>query len=259
MTLVLFWVAIALYALASAVYLASLLGLPDRYARHARLVLGLAFVVHMVEIGARGVAGLHPVSSVRESIGFLAWALTGGFLLAQVRWRLDAAGAFTAPAAAALLLTARLTPAGEPTTGLGALGRIHISLATVGVSIFALATALAVLYLLEERQLKHKKLGTIVQRGTALETLDRLAHRCVQVGFPIFTVAMVTGAVWSARRSAELRPEYVIAFVAWTAFAVLLIARVAAGWRGRRAAIITLVGFAAAATVLGIYLARAIW
>ena len=78
MTVALFWVAIALYALASAVYLASLLGLPDRYARHARLVLGLAFIAHMLEIGARGVAGLHPVSSVREAIGFLAWALTGG-------------------------------------------------------------------------------------------------------------------------------------------------------------------------------------
>jgi ABC-type uncharacterized transport system permease subunit len=255
----LFWAAIGLYGLASAVYLASLLGLPDRWARHARVVLLGAFVVHMLEIGARGIAGMHPVSSVREAIGFLAWALTGGFLLAQVRWRLDAAGAFTAPAAAALLLTARLTPAGEATQGLGALGRIHISLATVGVSIFALATVLAVLYLLEERQLKRKKLGVIVQRGAALETLDRLSHRCVQVGFPIFTVAMITGAVWSARRSAELRPEYVIAFAAWTAFAVLLIARVAAGWRGRRAAIITVLGFTAAVTVLGIYLVRAIW
>ncbi len=259
MAAALFWAAIALYGLASAVYLASLLGLPDRYARHARVVLLLAFVVHMVEIGARGVAGLHPVTSVREAMGFLAWALTGGFLLAQVRWRLDAAGAFTAPAAAALLLTARLTPQGEPTTHLGALGRIHISLAMVGMSIFALATALAVLYLLEERQLKRKKLGTIVRRGTALETLDNLAHRCVQVGFPIFTVAMITGAVWSARRTEGLRPEYVIAFAAWTAFAVLLTARVAAGWRGRRAAILTLVGFGAAAAVLGIYLARAIW
>src|SRR5262249_21605245 len=46
-TVALFWVAIALYALARAVYLASLLGLPDRYARHARLVLGLAFIAHI--------------------------------------------------------------------------------------------------------------------------------------------------------------------------------------------------------------------
>jgi len=259
MTAPLFWIAVALYALAGAVYLASLLGLPDRVARHARWVMLAAFVVHMLEIGARGIAGLHPVTSVREAMGFVAWMLTGGFLLAQVRWRLDAAGAFVAPAAAALLLTARLTPESEPTAGLGVLGRIHISLASLGVSVFALATALAILYLLEERQLKHKKLGTIVQRGTALETLDHLAHRCVQVGFPIFTVAMITGAIWSARRSDGLRPEYAIAFFAWTAFAALLIARVTAGWRGRRSAILTLIGFAASLTVLGIYLARAIW
>jgi ABC-type uncharacterized transport system permease subunit len=259
MATTLFWVAVALYALAGAVYLASLLGLPDRLARGARWVLVAAFAVHMLEIGARGIAGMHPVTSVREAMGFVAWMLTGGFLLAQVRWRLDAAGAFVAPASAALLLTARLTPASEPTSGLGVLGRIHIFLASIGVSVFALATALAILYLLEERQLKRKKLGAIVERGTALETLDRLSHRWVQVGFPIFTIAMITGAIWSARRSDGLRPEYAIAFFAWTAFAALLVMRVTAGWRGRRAAILTLIGFAASLTVLGIYLVRAIW
>ena len=80
MAATLFWIAVALYALAGAVYLASLLGLPDRLARHAHWVLLAAFTVNMLEIGARGIAGLHPVTSVRETVGFVGWLLTGGFL-----------------------------------------------------------------------------------------------------------------------------------------------------------------------------------
>ena len=257
-----FWAASALYAVAGVAYLGFLVGLKERAAarvsRVALIAFATGFALHTCEIGARGIAGIHPVSSAREAIGFIAWLLAGAYLAARVRFKLDAVGAFLAPASLVLLMTARLSPSGgaETTEGLGVLGRVHISLATVGVSIFALATALAVVYIVEERQLKSKQVGGLVKKGVALETLDTLVHRCVQIGFPIFTVAMVTGAVWSARRSEEIRPEYVIAMVAWTAFAGLLVARTTAGWRGRRAALMTILGFFSSLLVLAIYLVR---
>jgi ABC-type uncharacterized transport system permease subunit len=253
-----FWAAAAFYALAGVLHLGFLLGLKDRAMRSALAAFVLAFLLHMCEIGARGIAGLHPASSAREALGFVAWLLAGGYLLARIRFRIDAVGAFLAPASLVLLVTARFSPSsGESTAGLGVLGRVHISLATAGVSVFALATALAVVYIVAERQLKHKHLGALVRKGVALETLDTLVHRCVQVGFPIFTVAMVTGAWWSARRAGGMRGEYLIAMVAWAAFAALLVARTTAGWRGRRAALMTIVGFTSALVVLAIYLARA--
>lgn len=253
----LFWAAAALYAASGTLFVGFLLGLPQGVTRAARSTLVAAFSVHMLEIGARGIAGLHPVSSVNEALGFLAWLTAGAFLVALHKRRLDAVGAFVAPVALVLLVIGRAGGiAGASTAGLGVLGRVHISLATVGVSIFALATGLAVFYLLEERQLKQKRVGKVVRRGVALETLDTLAHRLVQVGFPIFTVAMVTGAIWVSRRAGGLRPEYPIAMVAWTAFAALLVARTTSGWRGRRAALLTILGFSASVVVLGIYLAR---
>ena len=253
-----FWAAIALYGVAGGLYLGFLVGLKESATRAARAALVLGFAAHACEIGARGLAGLHPVTSVREALGLLAWLTVGAYLAAGLYWKLHAVGAFVAPAAVAILSTARLSPdpGGGGTEGLGVLGRVHISLATAGVAIFALAAALAVLYLVQERQLKHKHLGRMVRKGAALETLDTLVHRCVQVGFPIFTVAMVTGALWSARRAGGLRPEYSLSMVAWAAFAALLVARMTAGWRGRKAALMTIVGFASAAVVLGIYLAR---
>jgi ABC-type uncharacterized transport system permease subunit len=69
---------------------------------------------------------------------------------------------------------------------------------------------------------------------------------------------MVTGAVWAARTPGALRIEYLSALVAWLAYAAALIARRTAGWRGRRIALLTLVGFLSAAAVLGVYLLRAV-
>ncbi len=255
---VLFTATAVLYGICTILSFAYLGGLSERGAIWSRRLLVVGFVLHTLEVGSRGVAGLHPVSSVREVIGFAAWLLVGGFLLTQLRRRLDAVAAFVVPVAPMLMVAARVSPAVDAgTAGLGILGRVHISLATLGVAIFGLATALAVLYLFEERQIKRKRIGILVRRGTALETLDSLAHRCVQVGFPIFTLAMVLGAIWSSRLAYGMRPEYAIAGVAWASFAALLMARETAGWRGRRAAVLTIVGFVAALLVLAVYLVRA--
>ena len=82
---------------------------------------------------------------------------------------------------------------------MGRLGQAHILLATLGVAVFAFAAVLAIVYLFQDRSLKRKQLDRVVARGTPLETLDRLAHRCVAIGFPVFTLAIVTGAIWVAR------------------------------------------------------------
>jgi ABC-type uncharacterized transport system permease subunit len=165
------------------------------------------------------------------------------------------------PAVVALILLARLAPAEASVPAMGRLGQAHILLATLGVAVFAFAAALAIVYLFQDRSLKRKQLDRAIARGTPLETLDRLAHRCVSIGFPVFTLAIVTGAIWVARLGllhghGAVRPEYLIAVGTWIAYAVLLIARVGAGWRGRRAAWLTLGGFGGTAVVVAAYFLR---
>ncbi len=253
-----FWVAVVAYAAAAAVLLVVLAG----KARWRPLAIGLviaAWAAHGADIGWRGTEGVHPAESVREAIGFLAWIITGGYLLASTRYRLTLGGVVVMPVALVLLLLARLTPAGADPGSLTALGRIHISLATLGVGVFALAAALSAIYLAEDRALKRKKLDGMVfkDRGAPLEPIDRLSHRLVWIGFPIFTVALVLGAVWTSRLGESIdRPEYALAVVTWLSFASLLVVRQIYGWRGKRAARMTLVGFAAALAVLIIYLIR---
>lgn len=254
-----FWVAVVAYTAASAALLV-VLGGHQRWRGAAIGLVALAFVAHGVDIGWRGTQHVHPAQSVREAIGFLAFIVTGGYLLASARYRLTIGGAVVMPVSLMLLLAARLTPAGGAATeDLSALGRIHISLATIGVGVFALASALSAIYLVEERALKKKKFDTLAfkDKGAPLEALDRLSHRLIWVGFPIFTVALGLGAVWVSKLGESLdRPEYPLAVVTWGAFGALLIGRQAYGWRGKRAAKLTMIGFAAALAVLGIYLVR---
>ena len=254
-----FHVSLVLYGLAGLLYVSAFLEEPPRWmAPAARWALLAAFAAHAVDISWRGVEGVHPGTSVREALGFLSWVVVGGYLWWSRRVSLALIGAFLAPAALVTLALARLSPSGEAMTGLTSLGRIHISLATLGVAVFALATAVAVMYLLEERSLKRKEFGKVVlKRGAALETLERLSHRLVLIGFPIFTAALTLGVVWGARRGGIFdRPEWTISLITWAAFAGLLLARTIRGWRGRKAALLTIAGFSASVAVLAIYLAR---
>ncbi len=253
-----FWVAVAMYAAAAAALLVVLAG-NGKARPYALVLVGLAFVSHGIDIGWRGTLHVHPAQSVREAIGFLAWILTGGYLLASVRYRLTLGGVVVMPVSLILLVLARLTPAGHAREDLTTLGRVHISLATIGVGIFALASALSAIYLAENRALKKKNFDGLAfkDRGAPIEALDRLSHRLIWIGFPIFTVSLVLGAVWTSKLGQSLdRIEYPLAAVTWLAFATLLVARQIYGWRGRRAALLTLQGFACALVVLLIYLAR---
>jgi ABC-type uncharacterized transport system permease subunit len=255
------WHEIGAYAIASVLYLAHLIRLHKSVENAARILLGIGVVLHLADIGVRCYQGVTPVSSTVEAMSFVSFLVAAGFLLASLRYRLAAAGAFAVPASLALLVLARIAPSPPATPQMGSLGQAHILLATLGVAVFAFAAVLAMLYLFQDRQLKRKKFLRVMEKGTPLDTLDRLAHRAVSIGFPVFTLAIVTGALWIARlglvhHPEALRPEYLFAVGAWIAFAILLIARIGAGWRGRRAAWLTLGGFGGTALVIGAYFLR---
>ena len=261
------WHEVGAYAIAAILYLAHVVGLRRGAENAGRAMLAIGVALHFADIGVRCYHGTNPISSTPEAMSLVAFIVAAVFLLTSLRYQLTAAGGFAVPAVVALILLARLAPAEvvPATTAaapeMGRLGQAHILLATLGVAVFAFAAVLAIVYLFQDRSLKRKQLDLVMARGTPLETLDRLAHRCVSIGFPVFTLAIVTGAIWVARLGllhgrGTLRPEYLIAVGTWIAFAVLIIARVGAGWRGRRAAWLTLGGFGGTAVVVAAYFIR---
>ena len=121
----------------------------------------------------------------------------------------------------------------------------HVAPAFLGYAMFALASCVSLIYLLQERQLKAKRRG-IFRRLPSLETLDDLNYRCVAWGFALFTVGIVTGSLLAKATWGEFwswEPVQVLSVLAWLLYAVLLQTR-SVGWRGRKAATLTIVGFA---------------
>ena len=117
--------------------------------------------------------------------------------------------------------------------------------AAVFAAMFAVASCVSLVYLLQERQVKSKRRG-LFRRLPSLEALDDLNYRCVAWGFALFTVGIVTGsllakAMWGTFWSWE--PVQILSVLAWLLYAVLLQTR-SVGVRGRRAATLTIVGFA---------------
>ena len=125
-----------IYLLIYAVLGGAVPGVPPRVrpgggARRAVALL-VGWALQLVDIGLRCFAAQHPLSSISEAMAFIAWLVAGGFLVASVRYRLHAAGAFAVPVVLVLLLLARVVPAERPRRRWSPLGTAHILLATWG-------------------------------------------------------------------------------------------------------------------------------
>jgi ABC-type uncharacterized transport system permease subunit len=253
----LFPATLVLYAASATLFLAHLWD--AEVTRVARLSLALALIAHAGDIGWLCFHGQHPMVSAREALSFFSWLTCVAFFFATLRAPMPVVGALIVPVTMVLDVAARLVPSAEAHHASSLIGLFHVTLATSGIALFTVAAGGSVVYLLEERNLKAHHPGLLFRHGPGLETLDRLNRRCVLLGFPIFSAALLTGTMWIMRLEGPhglLTFRYLVAAVSWLLYAGLLVARFTAGWRGRRAALMTLAGFATVLTVLVIYVVR---
>src|SRR4029079_7278329 len=94
---------------------------------------------------------------------------------------------------------------------------------------------------------KGKRVDRRMRRLPSLETLDQLNYRALSWGFPLLTLGIVTGALWGKHSWGHFwswEEREVFSLILWLLYAGLLQARLVAGWRGRRLATVTIIGFA---------------
>jgi len=126
---------------------------------------------------------------------------------------------------------------------------VHVSTAILGFGVFFVSGIASVLYLLRLRSDARgtEAEGSFLSRLPNAVTLDRVAHRTAVFGFPIWTFAVIAGAIWAESawgRYWGWDPKETWAFIAWVVYAGYLHARTTAGWRGRPAAWVNVVGLA---------------
>ena len=129
---------------------------------------------------------------------------------------------------------------------------VHVTTATLGFGIFFVSGILSVLYLVRSRREERVAAGTVLapsllDRLPSAAALDRSAHRTAVFGFPIWTFAVIAGAIWAESAWGRFwgwDPKETWAFIAWVVYAAYLHARTTSGWRGRPSAWVNVVGLA---------------
>ncbi len=245
--------AIALYAAGAGAYI--LFFARPRHAAAATVGYGLvlaAFLVHAVSIGfACKEFGGGEFFNLRGGFGMVGWIGAGAFLLLQRVSRLPSVGAFVLPLVLIAVLPGvfgvgpNARGAAPEVVRLPAL-KVHVSTAFGGVALFAIAFLVALMYLLQEREVKGKHFGALFSRLPSLEALDRLNQRLVRLGFVVFTVALVAGSVvakktWGSFWDWDV--QQVVSLIIWTLYGAMVQLR-HVGVHGRKYALLTLVGFA---------------
>jgi ABC-type transport system involved in cytochrome c biogenesis permease subunit len=237
------------YILAALVYLAFLVRQWSALATAGRLLVAGGLGMHAVALGLMlGAQGGAP-SGLGQGFSLFAFLLLAIFLGLDLRFRRPVLGAFVTPLAVAVMVPVLLlhgAAAPLPPVLRGPLLPVHVTIALLGLAAFAVAAAVAVMYLVMERQVKAKHFGLLFARMPSLEFLDRLNRRLVIWGFIALSVTLVTGSMF-ANHAAGLfwvwDVKQVVTVGAWVIFAALLNARFFAGWQGRRVALLTMAGF----------------
>jgi len=208
---------------------------------------GIGFAAHSTALlGTIHQYGHIPFSSDRASFSFFVWAVVLVYLIVEAKYKIEIFGSFALPLVLlASIYGLHLPQQIEPLVSYNKklfLG-VHVSLAFIGFASFSFAVCASVMYLIQERQLKSKHPGRFYHKLPSLEMLDKLSYKSISIGFPVFTLAVILGLIWALSTRASVmdwRFREVWWFFIWLAYAVLLQARVTAGWRGRRAAYVAI-------------------
>jgi ABC-type uncharacterized transport system permease subunit len=242
---------LALYAVSAA-----LLGLS--MARSGRLlpglataVLGAALVSHVAELAAytREYHEL-PLVGLGPSLSVLALLIAAGSLGLATLGRTGPVGLVLVPVAAAIAAIAEIVgvrPSQQAMDFRGPWFVFHVVLAFLGYAGLTIAFAAGLMYLLQFRELKSKRFGAIFRFFPPLDTLDRIGRGALVAGMSFLTIALLVGWAWTERFGRPMspgNPKVVWGILSWLVFAAALGSRAGGGRPARRAALVSVVGFA---------------
>jgi cytochrome c-type biogenesis protein CcsB len=230
---------------------------PGPWVRAALAATFVGLLAHISGVVARGLA-VHrlPWGDMYEFVVALTCVAVIFFLGLMLKYRAYYLGLFVIGAvvvALGLAQTVIYTAAGPLVPALQSYWlSIHVTAITLAVGTYFVAFILGVVYLFADRHERRVAAGRasgaegIWRRLPAAEVLDRLSYRTVMFAFPMWTFGIIAGAIWADQawgRYWGWDPTETWAFITWVVYACFLHARATAGWRGRKATIVQLIGF----------------
>jgi cytochrome c-type biogenesis protein CcsB len=232
------------------------------------LVAGIAayggLLAHTAAIGLRwyesyqipGGVGHAPLSNLYESVVFFAWTIVLIYMLIDLKYRQPAVGAFVLPFAFLGMTWAQLSldDAIEPLVPALQSNWLtyHVITCFLGYAAFAVACGVSIMYLIkvgkEDKSAGNSPAGGILAVFPSARILDDINYKAIMIGFPLLTLGIITGAAWANYAWGTYwswDPKETWSLIVWFIYAAFLHARFTRGWVGRKAAWLSIVGFAA--------------
>lgn len=248
MHVVLLRLALGLYFVGFAHAVLTALNKKQTLFRPALVAVTAGLVLHVLSIALRAMEVRYlPLTQQYEAFSFFGALAALGFLIAYVKYRIAPLSVFAFPLIFIMTFISNLFY--DPSSSIPPVLRsnwiyIHTPLVFIGYAALFIAFAAAIMYLIQERALKSKHPVRFYNWLPSLEICDDLAYRALAIGFPLITLGIITGALWAQgagfvwARDAKV----VFSFLTWLVYLLLIFYRLT-GWRGRKAAYLSIVGF----------------
>ena len=240
----------------------------DIFGRLATLITGIGLAGHTFAMILRWMEsyrfgiGHAPLSNLYESLIFFAWAIILLYLIMEWRTKNRSIGTFATPLAFLIMayasftgITSRIQPLIPALKSNWLIA--HVVTCFIGYAAFGIAFGLSIMYLLKRLD-DSGKTNAFLKLVPQSNILEELSYQMVVIGFILLTLGIITGAVWA--HSAWGRywgwdPKETWSLITWLIYAALLHSRMIRGWRGKRLAILSIIGFSCVLfTYLGVNL-----
>ncbi len=237
---------------ACAVYLVFFFSQKEYLRKIARIIFLTSGILQTLYILSRYlIAGYTPITSQHEAVTFFAWSVTWAYLSFHWRYSMRNFGTFVSVLVLIMLVIAAFASrAFNPLSpALQSMWLpVHAGVSVMAYGFLALAFCGGVMYLLQERELKSKRFGFFFSRLPSLESLDQLGSHCLTAGFVFLTLGIISGSIWARQAWGTYwhwDPKETWSLITWFLYAAQIHQRFTAGWRGKRAAVMAIIGFSA--------------
>ena len=214
------------------------------------LAQSFAIILRWVESYKMG-AGHAPLSNLYESLIFFAWTVMLLYLILEWRTKNQTLGAFVTPLAFLAMAYASYSPniSSRIQPLIPALKSnwliTHVLTCFFGYAAFGLSFGLSIMFLL--KRMEREGTGTgLIRRLPETVILDDLNYQMVVIGFLMLSLGIITGSVWAHSAWGSYwswDPKETWSLITWLLYAALLHSRMMRGWRGKKIAVLSIVGF----------------
>ena len=242
-----FNITVGMYLISMVLYFIFFTVKSEKMGNYATQIIKFAFLFHTLALIARTIgAGRVPLTNQYEFATSFAWGIALCFIFFEKKYDFRAMGTFVTPLIFIIIGYAAMQNKGVrplmPALQSNWL-TIHVATAVISYGSFGVACGVSGMYLLRE---KFSKDEFFVKHIPSLEKLDIISYRTISLGYLFLTIVIVTGAIWAERawgRYWAWDPKETWSFITWVIYSIYLHARIIKGWKGRRAALFSVIGF----------------